>query len=223
MKISASLYANPQRTVADLVRDLDQYAIDYYHIDCRDEPGVFEDIAAIQQLSHTPVDLHLITAEPAKYEAALHQHPVAYVAYQYEALPHPSAFPAALPQPQGLAITSQTPIEVFEQVADRCQFVLFMTTVPGESGGQFRRENFQRIRRFMQRYPGVRVHVDGGVNAEVGFILRNMGVSLVVSGSYLVKSPSIGASMLQLKAEAVDSHYYVGDFMLDFSETPVLS
>ena len=222
MKISASIYANPERPVAELVRDLDQYAVDYFHIDCRDEMGVFDDIGQIRQISQTPIDLHLITAEPERYQSSLAQHELAYVTYQYETLAAPERLPQPLSYQQGVAITSQTPIEVFDAVQDRCSFVLFMTTVPGESGGKFRRENFQRIRQFMRRYPGVRVHVDGGVNAEVGFILRNMGVSLVVSGSYLVKSKSIGASMLQLKADAVDSHYYVGDFMLDLVDTPTL-
>jgi pentose-5-phosphate-3-epimerase/predicted transcriptional regulator len=222
MKISASLYANPARTMADLVRDLDQHRIDYFHIDCRDDAGVFEDIGAIRQLSRTPIDLHLITATPGHFQPLVQQHGVELVTYQYEALASPDLLPRPNGYQQGVAITSGTSIEVFEAVADRCEFVLFMTTIPGESGGQFRRENFQRIRQFMRRYPGVRVHVDGGVNDEVGFILRNMGVSTVVSGSYLVKSPAIGASLLSLRVDAVDSHYYVGDFMLDLADTPTL-
>ena len=222
MKISASLYANPSRPLAELVHDLDQHRIDYFHIDCRDEVEVFADIDRIRDWSQTPIDLHLITAEPAQYQSLLQRHGVELVTFQYETLASLSALPHPSGYQQGLAITSATPIEVFDQVADRCGFVLFMTTVPGESGGQFRRENFQRIRQFMRRYPGVRVHVDGGVNDEVGFILRNMGVSLVVSGSYLVKSQAIGASLLSLRHEAVDSHYYVGDFMLGLDDTPLL-
>ncbi len=222
MKISASVYANSKRPLADLVRDLDLYGVDFLHIDCKDNPGVFADIARIREVSPTPIDLHLITSEPERYLHDLHQHELAYVTFQYEDLRGPEHLPRPVGYKQGIAITSETPIEVFDKVMDRCDFVLFMTTIPGESGGSFQRENFQRIRRFMRRYPGIDVHVDGGVNAEVGFILRNMGVSLIVSGSYLVRSQSIGASMLKLKAEAVDSHYYVEDFMLDLNDTPVL-
>ena len=68
----------------------------------------------------------------------------------------------------------------------------------------------------------MRVHVDGGVNAEVSFILRNMGVSAVVSGSYLLNGTSIPAALLRLKTEEATSAYRVEDVMLDLSQTPLL-
>jgi pentose-5-phosphate-3-epimerase len=44
----------------------------------------------------------------------------------------------------------------------------------------------QRIREFRRRYPSKNIHVDGGVNGEVSFILRNIGVDAAVSGSFLM-------------------------------------
>jgi len=222
MKISASIYANPNRSLPELVKDLDAHQVDYFHVDSIDDPSVFEDIHHIRQLSQTPIDIHLITNRPAHYVPLLVGEGVEYVTFQYENLTGPDQLPEPEGYKQGLAIKSETPIEVFEAVKDKCQFVLFMATTPGMSGGRFQPENFQRIRSFVRKYPGVQVHVDGGVNDEVSFILRNMGVSAVVSGSFLVKSPSIGASMLQLKAPGVGSHYTVGDFMMPLQDTPRL-
>ena len=97
-----------------------------------------------------------------------------------------------------------------------------MTTTPGESGGKFNLSNFQKINQFRNRYPGKKIHVDGGVNEELSFILRNMGVNVVVIGSFLFKNDFIGSALLQLKSDDIQGHYLVKDFMLRSGEIPVL-
>jgi CBS domain-containing protein len=62
--------------------------------------------------------------------------------------------------------------------------------------------------------------VDGGVNGEVSFILRNMGVSSSVSGSYLFNAPSIGHALMNLTKREIESQYTVGDFMIPLVECP---
>ena len=97
-----------------------------------------------------------------------------------------------------------------------------MATVPGQSGGVFDKENFKKIRTFRKRYPNKSIHVDGGVNGEVSFILRNMGVSTAVSGSYLFKGPSIGHALMNLTTRNHASAYQIADFMMPLEECPVV-
>ena len=97
-----------------------------------------------------------------------------------------------------------------------------MATVPGQSGGVFDAFNFSKIRQFRALYPDKAIHVDGGVNGEVSFILRNMGVRCSVSGSYLFKAPSIGHALMDLTNRDHDSHFLVKDFMLPITEAPVV-
>ena len=222
MKVSASIYANRQRPLEEVVKELDQCEVDFFHVDCKDNPGVFGDIEQIRSFSDTPIDLHIISPDPQPYQTGIHRLKVEYVAYQYEDLSEVGQIPERSPAHQGLAITSDTPIAVFDAVRDRCDFLLLMATVPGESGGRFDKVNFDRIRRFQQRFPGVAIHVDGGVNDELSFILRNMGVSAIVSGSYLMNQTSIGAAMLRLRRETVASDFVVGDFMLPLAEVPMV-
>ncbi|PLX00012.1 MAG: hypothetical protein C0594_16230, partial [Marinilabiliales bacterium] len=66
------------------------------------------------------------------------------------------------------------------------------------------------------------IHVDGGVNGEVSFILRNLGVDIAVSGSYLFKESELGIAMLNLKVNEIDSKYKVKDFMREVDEIPSL-
>ncbi|MDP5172362.1 MAG: CBS domain-containing protein, partial [Bacteroidia bacterium] len=204
-----------------LVKELDRHQVDFFHIDSKDNAAVFADIHSIRDWSQTPVDLHLITANPFLYLEHLREDRVELVTYQYELLEN-MELPILNQTETGIAIVSDTPLSALDVVVEQVDFVLFMTTTPGESGGQFRRENFQRIRDFRRRHPQVRVHVDGGVNDEVSFILRNLGVYSAVSGSYLLNGESISASLHSLKVADTNSHYRVEDFMIGLIETPLL-
>ena len=222
MKISASVYSSKSQSLPEIINDLDVHGADFFHIDCNDDLSVFDDIAEIKQLSKTPVDLHIISSEPEKYFAKAAELNVDYVTFQYENLKEKLTVPNSITAKLGLAITSDTDISVFEPYADKFDFILFMTTTPGQSGGEFDKSNFKKIRQFRQQFPGKNIHVDGGVNGEVSFILRNMGVYSSVSGSYLMTSESMGAAMLNLKTHEVDSHFQVKDFMRTAEELPLL-
>ena len=222
MKISASVYSSKSQSLPEIIKDLDVHGADLFHIDCNDDLSVFDDIAEIKQLSNTPVDLHIISSEPEKYFTKIAEHNVDYVTFQYENLKGKLSLPQEISSKLGLAITTDTDISAFDDYADDFDFILFMTTVPGQSGGVFDKSNFKKIREFRQRFPDKNIHVDGGVNGEVSFILRNMGVYSSVSGSYLMNSESMGAAMLNLKTHEVDSHFQVKDFMRTADELPLL-
>ncbi|GAB4130972.1 MAG: hypothetical protein Fur0041_00790 [Bacteroidia bacterium] len=221
MKISASIYST-DRNLQDVVSELDAHRIDYFHVDCNDDPSVFGDIENIRKWSRTPIDLHIISDTPEKYFPLLEKTPVELVTFQYENLKQPLVVPDSIKSRIGLAITAQSDISVFEPYASRFDFMLMMATIPGKSGGTFNKEIFRKIRMFKKRFPDKRIHVDGGVNGEVSFILRNMGVYASVSGSYLFKAQSLGFALLNLKTYENESHFQVKDFMMDLSETPVL-
>jgi len=221
MKISASIYST-DRPLQEVVKELDAHRIDYFHVDCNDDVRVFDDIKKIREWSTTPVDLHIISATPEKYFDLLRETPVDYVTFQHEDLKSKLVLPADIKGRKGLAITANSDISVFDDYANDFDFMLMMATIPGKSGGAFNKDIFRKIREFKRRYPTKRIHVDGGVNGEVSFILRNMGVYASVSGSYLFKAESLGFALLNLKTYENESHFTVRDFMLNNGEIPVL-
>ena len=223
MKISASIYSNKIKGVEALVKELDDLKVDFLHIDCNDDLSVFDDIAIIKKMSQTPVDLHIISSNPEKYFPFLIKHQVDFVTFQHENLVTPLHLPKEIKSRIGIAIVTETPISVLEQYKERMDFILFMTTTPGKSGGLFNKENFKKIRDFKVAFPDKKIHVDGGVNDEVSFVLRNMGVYSVVSGSYLVNSNVIGHALHNLRNDNIQSHILVSDFMLTREELPVVS
>jgi pentose-5-phosphate-3-epimerase len=219
MKISASVYSDKKRQLAATIEDLVNHRVDLLHVDCNDDLKVFEDIAAIREICSIPIDLHIITKEPGKYYDLLRQNPVEYLTFQYEDAEGPIDIPSDIAGKKGLSIVTPTPVSVFEEYPD-FDFILLMATVPGQSGGVFDAVNFSKIREFQKQFPDKAVHVDGGVNGEVSFILRNLGVESSVSGSFLFNAPSVGHALMDLTKRAVTSQFRIKDFMIPFSESP---
>jgi len=221
MKISASIYSDKSRSLQEVVMDLVDHQVDLLHVDCNDDLSVFDDIAAIRTWCAVPIDLHIITPDPSKYYDFLRKTPVDYVTFQFEDLQTELKIPADITGKKGLAVITPTPVSVFKEFQD-FDFILIMATIPGQSGGVFDKINFDKIRTFRKQFPTKSIHVDGGVNGEVSFILRNMGVTSSVSGSYLFKGPSIGHALMNLTKRSIESHYKVEDFMTPLTECPVV-
>lgn len=221
MKISASIYSDKKRSLDEIIDDLQNHQVDLIHVDCNDDLSVFEDIQRIRQRTNTPIDLHIITEEPEKYFDALRNNPVEFVTFQYENLTSKLVIPQDISGHKGIAIITPTPVDVFNEYS-HFDFILIMATVPGQSGGRFDEVNFRKIRDFMRMFPTKRVHVDGGVNAEVSFILRNLGVYSSVSGSYLFNATSIGEALMNLTQRDIHSQYKVRDFMRTRDESPIV-
>lgn len=220
MKISASIYSDKKRSLKETIQDLEEHQVDLLHVDCNDDVSVFDDIKALRKWTNIPVDLHIITETPEKYFDLLRNVPVEMVTFQFEQLPKGFKLPADIPGEKGLAIITPTDVSVFDEFSDY-DFLLVMATIPGQSGGKFDPLNFSKIRKHVAKYPNKRIHVDGGVNGEVSFILRNMGVYASVSGSYLFNAPSVGKALLDLTKNDIESNFCVGDFMLPIEESPV--
>lgn len=221
MKISASIYSDKKRPLKDVVLDLVAHQVDLLHVDCNDDVSVFEDIKKIRTWCDLPIDLHIITPYPSKYKDLIRDNPVEYVTFQYEDLKEKIEFPSNFTGKKGLAVITPTDVAVFQEYED-FDFILVMATIPGQSGGVFDTFNFSKIRNFKKIYPTKSIHVDGGVNGEVSFILRNMGVSSSVSGSYLFNGPSIGHALMNLTKRNVESQFVLRDFMIPLAETPVI-
>ena len=197
MKISASIYSDKKRPLEEVIQDLMEHQVDLLHVDCNDDLSVFDDIQRVRELCDIPIDLHIITEYPSKYYELLIENPVEYVTFQHEDLKEPLNIPSEVTGKKGIAVITPTPVTIFENYAD-FDFILIMATIPGQSGGKFDTVNFGKIRKFRNLYPSKSIHVDGGVNGEVSFILRNMGVTSSVSGSYLFNASSIGHALMNL-------------------------
>ena len=223
MKISASIYSDKKNELPETLRNCDIAKVDYLHVDCNNEPSVFNDIKYIKSKSQIPIDLHIISPNPHLFYPEIKKNRVENVAIQYEDVDGQLHIPDNISTKFGLAITKKTSLDVFYKFEDSCSFVLFMTTTPGQSGGTFDQATFERIRKFQTMFPNKKIHVDGGVDDKVAFMLKSQGVYCAVSGSYLVNSTNMTRSMISLSNSNKDiANYKVRDFMSFLYELPIL-
>jgi ribulose-phosphate 3-epimerase len=56
VKISASIYSDKKRSLREVIQDLENHQVDLLHVDCNDDPRVFDDIAQIRKWCSIPID-----------------------------------------------------------------------------------------------------------------------------------------------------------------------
>ena len=166
-----------------MIQELEEHAIDMFHVDSNDKHEVFKDIETIRKYSGKLIDLHIITSSPEAFFEKIEKYKPDFVTFQYENIKKKLELPKIDGVKFGLSIIADTPNEEIEEHIAAFDFILFMATVPGESGGEFDKRIFKKILKFQKKHPDKKVHVDGGVNGEVSFILRNMGCLLYTSPS----------------------------------------
>lgn len=225
MKISASLYSANQQDLPSLVHELEALNLDFFHIDCFDgeEAKVGKDIKAIQSFSDIPIDLHAISNFSQKYCDLATKWNVTQLTLQFENLKEDLNIPKIRNYKFGLALVNETDLEVLKPFEKQIDYILLMTTTPGKSGGKFQKDSFDRIRKCKAMYPKLPIYVDGGINAEISFILRLLGVSLAVSGSFLVNNNNIALALSDLRFHQKGSNFLLKDFMQNREDLPILN
>jgi pentose-5-phosphate-3-epimerase/CBS domain-containing protein len=224
MKLSASLYASKTDSPLNLVGQLDDFGVDFWHVDSIENLDVFADIQAIHNISTTPVDLHIITKKPENFLQQIEQQKPSRVSFQIEELPSGFEFPKFSETKVGLAIQISNPnlIKLIADYESQIDFVLLMMTTPGVSGGRFEDTFFQIIRQLMQKFPAIAWTVDGGVTHEITYILRLLGVQTIVVGSYLTGHQNMAKAILDMHSRKVNSQFKVVDYAIPAEELPVV-
>jgi len=220
MKVSPSLYSS-NLEIVKTVKLIRNTISDYIHIDCNKHiDEIISDIHIIRKNCDLPIDLHVIDSNPKSQISKLKTINPDFIAFQYENLTNDSDFfDIASEFPNvGIAITKKTKFEKVRNHIEASDYVLLMTTIPGKTGVKFNKSSLQWIKDFKTRFPYKRVHVDGGVDNEVALKLRSLGIDCIVSGSYLMKSKSMLASVLLLKG--IKKEIKAKDFMINIELLP---
>jgi len=170
-----------------------------------------------------PLDVHLIAENPNHFLNEFEELDIDRLCIQFEDAKEIGENFLSLPVQKGLAVSTSTVLNTIPNELLTClDFVMLMCTTPGESGGKFQKENFQKINRLKFEYPSLSVTIDGGVNGEVAFILRLLGVDTIVSCSFLMDKSAYGINLLSLLRPFAGDAYCVKDFMVEKQYLPVL-
>ena len=94
----------------------------------------------------------------------------------------------------GVTLNPASPVSLLEDIIDDVDMVLLMSVNPGFGGQKFIENTIRKVKRLRrmidERGAKVLIEVDGGVQAETAPRLVQAGVDVLVSGSYVLKSPA---------------------------------
>ena len=94
----------------------------------------------------------------------------------------------------GVTLNPASPVSLLEDIIDDVDMVLLMSVNPGFGGQKFIENTLRKVKRLRrmidERGAKVLIEVDGGVQAETAPRLVQAGVDVLVSGSYVFKSPT---------------------------------
>jgi ribulose-phosphate 3-epimerase len=100
------------------------------------------------------------------------------------------------------AINPGTPVKKLEPHLKDLDRVLVMTVVPGQYGAPFVEDALNTVKHIRKLYPNLPIEVDGAMNPENAKKAKAAGANIFASGSYLMKSADLPASLKTL-GEAV--------------------
>lgn len=100
----------------------------------------------------------------------------------------------------GLALNPDTSISSIESFVSLVDFIQFMTINPGFQGRDFLDHVVGKIENFHKKYPEVAIAVDGGINLTTARRVIAAGASVLVSGSFVLKSGNVGKAINDLKS-----------------------
>ncbi len=152
-------------------------------------------VSSIRQITHLPLDAHLMIEEPARYVDALIEAGANWISVHVEADVHLNRTIEHLRSQgvrAGVALNPATPISALEEVLPDVDFVLVMSVNPGFGGQRFIPSALQKIRKLRENVSfnkyRARIEVDGGVDAGNLQEVLEAGADVIVAGSAIFKS-----------------------------------
>lgn len=207
MEISVSILS--ARNKLDAIKLLNDSNCDYIHIDVMDGKFVsnkmfmMNDIGNFNKMSTKKLDVHLMVSDPNSYIDYLGKlDMVEFITIHYE-IDRDISFILnkikSYGKKCGLAINSETDVDVLSSYAYILDMVLVMSVCPGMGGQKFIDSTYDKIYKIRSRYKDICISVDGGVNDSNYLSIKDSGASMIVVGSYVTGSDSYNKRIDSLK------------------------
>lgn len=195
--ISASMMCANLVDLKSIINIFKEEHIDYLHIDVMDGEFVpnfglgVDYIRGLRELSHIPLDLHLMIKEPEYKLQWIGIQNTDIVSIHYESTYQVQrALDWLLPYKckRFLAINPATPLYVLEEVLDYIDGINLLTVNPGFAGQKIvpsTLKKAERLQNFLSDHGhnNILIEVDGNITPENGAALRKYGASIFVAGT----------------------------------------
>lgn len=190
----------------NLTKDLEMLndsSADWVHVDMMDGvfvPNIsigFPVLSNLKKVCNKELDVHYMVVHPEQYIERTAKAGAKVMTVHQEACVHLHRTISEIKtngMMAGVALNPSTPICMLEDVIADIDMVLLMSVNPGFGGQKFIENTINKTRRLKQliKESGSKalIEVDGGVNATTAPRLVGAGADILVSGSYIFKSPN---------------------------------
>lgn len=199
----------------NIARDIEMLNVseaDWIHCDIMDGvfvPNIsfgFPVIKAVKKVATKPLDVHLMIVDPDRYLTGFKEAGADILTVQYEACTHLHRTVSEihkLGMKAGVAINPHTPVILLKDILCMVDMILIMSVNPGFGGQSFIENSYAKITELKSMIADgnhdVIIEVDGGVNTDNAPKLINAGVTALVAGNTVFKSPDPVATISRLK------------------------
>jgi ribulose-phosphate 3-epimerase len=188
-------------------------ACDWLHVDVMDNHFVpnltlgLPVVSALLAKVRTPVDCHLMIADPDRWAPAYAQAGAASVTFHYEAAHAPVRLARALRAAgarAGVAVKPATPVSVLSDLRHEIDMILVMSVEPGFGGQPFLELALPKLReaRKLIGDADIWLQVDGGVSLETIERCAEAGADVFVAGSAVFGAAEPARACADLRAAA---------------------
>lgn len=189
------------KCVRERFKTLESFNVEWVHIDVSDGQftsalswNVPADLPKIfEHISHYKIEVHLMVAEPESMAMDWLNIGAKRLIVHIEShfnLKQLHNICRSYGAELMLALKPETSLENLGNF-DKKLFsgVQFLAVSPGYSGQKFQKNVLEKVKTFRVTDKRKKVEVDGGINKETALLVKEIGADIIVSGSYIFKSP----------------------------------